>query len=240
VQNQHSSDSNLPQPVADVRVGRPTPSFGTAPDSRGGGTWHGAGQVRAAERTLRDYLDIMIRRRWLLLCVLAGSIVITAVYTYTATKYYSSTAVIEIEAKKQREQAKVSSASDYDEFQRYFLTQQEILRSRHLVETLVNEMNLTQSPEFSTRKVSWFDALLEGHGSKEVPVEEKGDTVDATTTLGVVNTLVRRISVKPVRTSNLISVTVDATTPEMAQQLLQNLLRLYLRNNLEIRRQESK
>jgi uncharacterized protein involved in exopolysaccharide biosynthesis len=195
---------------------------------------------------LRDYLDIVLRRKWLVLAVLIGSLIVTLFYTYTAKRFYTSVAVIEIEGKKEKHKGKVTGSADYDEFQRYFLTHQEILRSRHLAEALVTEMNLTESAEFRGESGSWAKGVrawftdMVTSWSGDGP--ETGDAVpeEVSRISGVAGALVGRIAVKPVKTSNLISVSMDATSPAFAQQLLQNHLDLYFRSNLENRRKESK
>ena len=55
----------------------------------------------------------------------------------------------------------------------------------------------------------------------------------------VATKIVTRVSVKPVKQSNLIQVGMDATDPATAGKMLQNYVDLYLERNLEKRRLDS-
>ena len=55
----------------------------------------------------------------------------------------------------------------------------------------------------------------------------------------VVSKVVSRVVVKPVRQSNLIQISMDATDPVFAGKMLQNYIDLYLERNLDKRRQDS-
>ena len=45
---------------------------------------------------LRDYLDVIIRRKWLIICILAMCFLTTLVFTLTSTKIYKATSTIEV------------------------------------------------------------------------------------------------------------------------------------------------
>jgi uncharacterized protein involved in exopolysaccharide biosynthesis len=45
---------------------------------------------------LRDYLDVIIRRKWLIICILALSFITTLIFTLASTKIYKATATIEV------------------------------------------------------------------------------------------------------------------------------------------------
>ena len=45
---------------------------------------------------LRDYLDVIIRRKWLIICILALSFITTLIFTLASTKLYKATTTIEV------------------------------------------------------------------------------------------------------------------------------------------------
>ena len=45
---------------------------------------------------LRDYLDVIIRRKWLIICILALSFITTLIFTLASTKTYKATTTIEV------------------------------------------------------------------------------------------------------------------------------------------------
>jgi len=198
-----------------------------------------AERLSDSEKTLQDYLDIVLRRIWVVAAIFAIVIVITVVYVFTRTPLYTSVATVELEEKsaKSRDKDSVYGTPEYDQFKGYLSTQVEILKSRSLAEGLVTRMNLVDDPEFTFKGgsllgtvSSWFSG-----GSDE------GDQAwrEKARLNGVVDSVMRRVNVKTVKTSNLLQVSMDATNRQVAAKLLQNYIDLYLERNLEKRRMES-
>ena len=113
------------------------------------------------------------------------------------------------------------------------------MKSRSLAKALIAKMNLSDSPEFTSSKgrlaglrsalLLWFRiSNPQTNTKKALPSLNK-----------LVTNVLGRVSVKPVKTSNLASVSMDATSPAFAPEMLRNYLDLYLEINLKKRRKES-
>ena len=191
-------------------------------------------------KTLRDYIEVIVRRRWAVFIVFVVIFLIAVVYTFSVTPLFSSVATIEFEEKKPKQEDRVYGNPEYDQYKGYLATQLELLKSRRLAEGLVTRLNLAESPEFASTggwTGKWFLALASRLYPNIVPEEEEPNAAARMNNLS--DKVLKRVSVKPVKTSNLASVSMDATSPVLANQMLQNYLDLYLENNLEKRRKES-
>jgi polysaccharide biosynthesis transport protein len=198
-----------------------------------------AERLSDSEKTLQDYIDVILRRIWVVAAILAIVVVITVVYVFTRTPLYTSVATIELEEKssKSRDKDSVYGTPEYDQFKGYLSTQVEILKSRSLAEELVARMNLLDDPEFSSKGWSLLGTVLSWFSGDSA----EGDQAWQQTARknAVVSNLMRRVNVKTVKTSNLLQVSMDATNRQLAAKLLQNYIDLYLERNLEKRRMES-
>jgi polysaccharide biosynthesis transport protein len=196
-------------------------------------------------QSFRDYLEAVLRHRWLVLGVFLFSLLASIVFALQKTPIFVSMASIELE--QQNTDGPKESGYDnreYSDYKSYFLTQKEILTSRHLVETLADRMDLAKNPEFtgnSPSLMSWVRQLISSSISYLIGQDGQSDSTDSE--LAKNNALIQgvlgRISVKPIKKSNLMGVGVEATDPKLAQQMLKNLLDLYLEQNLENRRRQS-
>ena len=196
-------------------------------------------------QSLTDYLDVVMRHRRLVLAVFICAVVAAIVYAFNATPIFTSNAVIELEQQKtDRNKESLYEDQAYSNYQSYFLTQKGILTSRHLVESLIDRLNLSKNPEFAEKSPSiigqirrtvsgWISSIL----SNDADVRSVDPELAKRNALS--KRIRKRISVKPVKKSNLIEVGVDAADPRLAQQMLTNLISLYFQQNLENRRKQS-
>jgi polysaccharide biosynthesis transport protein len=193
--------------------------------------------LTGSEKTLRDYVDVLLRRGWVVVTVFVIVVLISVAYTFTRTPLYTAVASVELEEKSSKAKDKDSlySQPEYDQFKGYLATQLEILKSRSLAEALVSRMNLAEHQEFASK--NWFSTLW----SRATADEDGGKATTSSDARksAIAGQVVRRVNVKPVKQSNLVQISMDATDPAFAGKLLQNLIDLYLERNLEKRRQDS-
>jgi len=199
-----------------------------------------------SEKTLRDYLDILIRRIWIVGTVLIAATIISLIYAVTCTPLYPSTSTIEFDEKKPKSDDRFATGAgaEYDLFRNYLATQMEILKSRALAEALVQKMNLLEYPEFTPKAPGWVDRLVSLPSTLVSLLSENGheaaaETPTARRLSSVSESIMGRVTVKPVKTSNLVTISINSTKPAYSRELLHNYLNLYLERNLEQRRRES-
>ena len=97
---------------------------------------------------LRDYLRVLVKRRWTIIAVFAVIFITVAIYTFTATPIYQATTRLVIEKENpnvvsiEEVMAVDSSGSDY------YQTQYKIIESRGVARDVINRLHLVDSEEF--------------------------------------------------------------------------------------------
>ena len=206
------------------RIKRGHVAYGIDPDDK----------LIGSEGNLQDYVDVVLRRGRVVAVVFITIVSVVATYTWTCTPFYTAEARLVLEEKSPttKDKDRMYGQPEYDQYKGYLATQIEMLKSPTLAEALVGRMNLTEHPEFTsqgwlTRFLTWFSI----NGNWESSEEDRKSRV--------ANKMLKRLTAKPVKQSNLILVKIDATNRAFAGQLLQNYLHLHLQSNLEKKRQDS-
>ena len=100
------------------------------------------------EIDLRDYLRVILKRRWIIISFFAIVVLTVAVHTFTATPIYKATSRIVIEKENpklvsiQEVMAVDATGSDY------YQTQYKIIESRTVARGVIKRLNLENSLEF--------------------------------------------------------------------------------------------
>ncbi|MGD9007026.1 MAG: polysaccharide biosynthesis tyrosine autokinase [Desulfobacteraceae bacterium] len=101
------------------------------------------------EVDLRDYLDVILRRRWLMVNCLLIVFVSVLILTLSQTKIYKATTTIEVGAQNQNvtkfEEVETSNLRATE----YYDTQVQLVQSREILERVVDRLNLGNHPVLS-------------------------------------------------------------------------------------------
>jgi len=199
---------------------------------------------------LREYLRILIKRRWIIATIFTVLVLTVAVKTFTATPIYQATARIIIEKENpnlmsiQEVMAVDSTGTDY------YQTQYQIIESRIVAREVIRQLHLENSPEFfpepkdnvlanvkrsigkalSSAK-EWLVSLLksgDNTGGADTSAED-----DAFVDSGLVSAFINRVEVSPIRNSRLVDVSVEGRDRVMATRMANSLVKAYIGQNLE-------
>ena len=109
---------------------------------------HGAipGWEDGEEIHLRDYLDVIIRRKWLIICVLALSFITTLIFTLGSTKIYKATATLEVTQKSPQVTKFEEVVAAEVKAREFYETQVALLLSQALIERVIDKLNLMTNP----------------------------------------------------------------------------------------------
>jgi succinoglycan biosynthesis transport protein ExoP len=176
----------------------------------------------------------VLRHKWLMALCFFTAISISVAYAFMATPIFRSRADMEIEEESRKTVdpgISIRTGSEKD----YFATQASILKGRALVQELVTRTHLEESPEFNRKPgiiSRWLKGLRSYFGAKESSsTEQKTDKT--------VREVMSRMSVDNPPKSRVVSLTMDATDPKLAAEMLGNLINIYMEQNLRKRRAES-
>jgi capsular exopolysaccharide synthesis family protein len=98
------------------------------------------------EINLRDYLDILIRRKWLILSFLALVFITTLVFTLSMPKIYKADATIEVTHETPKVTKFEEVVGDEIKAREFYLTQVQLLSSPGLAERVIDHLNLHENP----------------------------------------------------------------------------------------------
>ncbi|WP_301179781.1 GumC family protein [Thalassolituus sp. UBA3500] len=172
----------------------------------------------------------VIRRQLKKIILFSAIITVIAVLVALAiTPVYRATATILIEA----EEAKVlsieevyglGSASD-----EYYQTQFEILKSRELAKRTVLELGLIDNPEFNPA----HPANKKSFSIKEMILGEAEPLTEEEILAETVDTFWEAVSISPVRKTQLVKVSVDSESAEMARVAANAMAQQFIESQLD-------
>ncbi|GAH00428.1 unnamed protein product, partial [marine sediment metagenome] len=98
------------------------------------------------EISLHDYLDVIVRRKWLIITFLMLVFLSTLIFTLASTKIYKAMAVIEVnQASPQVTKFEEVLGSEV-KFREFYETQVELLGSKTLIGRIIDKLNLIEHP----------------------------------------------------------------------------------------------
>jgi len=95
---------------------------------------------------LRDYLDVMLRRKWLIMTVLALTFLSTMVFTLASTKIYEASAVVEVNQETPQVTKFEEVLASKVQAREFYETQVELICSRAMISRVIDKLNLTNHP----------------------------------------------------------------------------------------------
>ena len=199
---------------------------------------------------IRDYLRVLVKRRWTIIAVFAVIFITVAIHTFTATPIYKATTRLVIEKENPNvvsiEEVMAVDSSGTD----YYQTQYKIIESRAVAREVIQQLDLQNSEEFSPKPkddffstfkrsiketlASWKASILSLIKSEPETSENlKGPIYEEDSDL--VSAFIGRIEVSPIRNSRLVDLSYEAANPVLATKITNALAQAYMDQNLEIK-----
>jgi capsular exopolysaccharide synthesis family protein len=180
-----------------------------------------------------EYWRALMLRKWSILALA----LLTAAVAYAAVSrmpsVYRSTATVLIETDRIRlmpiGDASNAITSNYRE---YFQTQAEILKSREVAQRVAANLKLSDQKEFDPRQSEpgWLETYVGEHlpSLKALLWKPPAAPSDASVEAAVLDRFAGRLSVEPVRQSQLIKVSFEAEDPRLAAAVANATVQAYV------------
>ncbi len=185
---------------------------------------------REEEIDLRDYLHVVLKRRWTVITVFTVILITVTIHAFTATPMYEATTRIIIDRENPNvvsiQEVMAVNASGTD----YYQTQYKIIESRTVVREVIKRLNLDENEEFfpkpkegfiSNLKRSalktiafWIDSIISLLKKEEEETSEAVEEYEPNSAL--VSAFISRIEIQPIRNSRLVDVAYFAKDPVLA------------------------
>lgn len=170
-----------------------------------GANGHGLNGLNNKEVSLKDYLAILYRGRWIILTAFLVTLTAVTYYTFTTPPVYEASTIIMIDGKQGMGES-LFDVAGFSQQRTLINNQVEILKSRSLNQSVLQR--LLSSPERDSL------ALLEGLGEE-------------VTLIDILENLRESITVQPVRDTDLIAIKVRAASPFEAAYLAELIVTVY-------------
>lgn len=181
---------------------------------------------------LRKYFMVINRSKWriLLLAILVSALTIFVVLNMK--QIYSSKATLLIES-QQAKAVKIDEVYGINSAQQeYYLTQFEILKSRTIAESVIDRLQLASHPEFVGQPGLLDDlrTLLPflTAGTQQISAEGQA----ARDREKLVQAFIERLSIEPVRKTQLVSIVFEAQDPKLAAEVANAIGEAYIDGQL--------
>lgn len=189
------------------------------------------GDEESAPLDIKSYLRIILRRKWGILGLAFFITLLVTVIVFMMTPIYSSSVTLLVEQNKSKLASMDAAYSGAGSDQGYYTTQVEMLKSRALMEAVVDKLKLTTHPLFNAPvKSSFINSALVGMGigsdSSLAKDEKKVRKNTATALAGMV-------TIEPSRTSQMITISVISADREMAATIANAVAETYIELDLD-------
>lgn len=192
------------------------------------------------EPHLRDYLRIVLKRRWVVIAVFIILVATVAISSFMMDPIFQARTQILIDRENPNvvniKEVLAVGATDQD----YYQTQYEILKSKALALKVIEVLNLKESPEFAPEKqrfslgtlwaslLNWIKEVTSSTKEPEAlnPDKEYNELVAA---------FLKRLEVEPIRNSRLVNVSFEGKDPDLVTRITNTHAQLYIKSNLERR-----
>jgi succinoglycan biosynthesis transport protein ExoP len=173
-------------------------------------------------RTIREYIDILIRRKWWIIGTFFTIVLLVALYTFTRTPIYCATATVEITADNPGSNVSADSRmggmGSWVFMAKFQETQNKILKSRSLAKRVIGVLDLGKYPEFA------------------VYAKAKNRSPDAILN-AMAASFVGRLDVEQIRNTNLVNISFLSADKSLAQKVVDAIPNEYLYFLIERRNQ---
>lgn len=191
-----------------------------------------------SEIDLLAYWQILRKRRWLVLGVLASILALTLLVTLLTPPVYRASATLQIDREAmqivQVEGMQTEAAADSGDF---YQTQYELLRSRALAERTADTLGLANSTSLkSVAKHSWFSRLMQSlRPQTREEAAAAGKEAKTAALRQAVQVIQGGLAVDPVRNSRLVKISFDSGNPVFSARVANTLAEGFIAQQLEHR-----
>jgi capsular exopolysaccharide synthesis family protein len=185
------------------------------------------------EINLVEYWNILVGRKWLILAVIGGVLLCALILTLLITPIFRASTVLQIE----RDTINImnvegvmptESPADRD----FYQTQYELLRSRSLALRVIQDLRLTENPQYS-------DFVAEADKELENISSTGGEPIllgkQQARELALIKPLLESLSIEPIRNSRLVRISFKSPDRVLAARVANAYADAFIATNLERR-----
>ena len=182
------------------------------------------------EPHLRDYLHVILRRKWIIITFLVAIVTTVTIGTFMMKPQYKSTVTIKIDKENPnivtfKEVVSLEPSWDSED---YYQTQYKTLKSRNLAKRVIRSLSLNTNPEFVPEKKSKESKAEASTLLKPAKLLET-ESIDSK----LVDAFISKVDVNPLQKSRLVNVSFTSYTPELSAKVANTIAESFIALNIE-------
>ncbi len=196
------------------------------------------------EVQLRDYLDVIQRRKWLILTVLTLVFLSTLIFTLAVTRIYEASAVVEVSQETPHVTTFQEVLGSEIQAREFYETQVELLRSKAMINRVIEELDLIDHPVM--RKTVFNDgqsgvfqrmrSILKSIAGMVSPGQVQSSVdKDIAAHQEVAKYLSEHLTVSPSRKSMLIDVAFRSPDRQLSKSVANTIVEEFIRWKMELK-----
>lgn len=195
------------------------------------------------EVELRDYIDVILRRKWLILTVLSLVFVSTLIFTLAVTRIYEASGVLEVSQKTPQVTSFKEVLGSEIQAREFYETQVELIRSKAMINRVIDKLDLVAHPvirqvvfadgQFGVWRSAVNAAASLAHSLLPESVPSGVDKAIAMRQ-EVAEYLSQNLTVSPSRKSMLIDVAFRSPDRQLSQMVVNALIEDFIRWKMEL------
>jgi capsular exopolysaccharide synthesis family protein len=181
---------------------------------------------------LRNYFNVINRAKWRILALAVLIAALTVFVVLNIKPVFSAKATLLIEA-QQAKAVKIEEVYGINSGQQeYYLTQFEILKSRSIAETVIDKLQLATQAEFIAQpglrdSIQQLLPFLANNREQVSPAQQQQRDRER-----LVSAFVERLSIEPVRKTQLVNIVFEAHDPQLAADVANAIGEAYIDSQL--------
>ena len=191
---------------------------------------------------LRDYLDVLFRRRWLIISFLMLTFISTLILTLASSKIYKASSSIEVSPQDQKVTKFEEVVATEIRVQEFYQTQVDLLQNNELARRVIETLELAENPivtellegggnpglmeRFKTR----LKSIISSDNEKENSMEISAEAVKQQRLLKFIED---NLEVSPKRNSMLIDVSFTSPDRELSKNVVNAFVEEFVRWNMD-------
>jgi len=196
----------------------------------------------AEEVHLRDYLDVISRRRWLIVSFLMLTLISTLILTLASPKIYKASSSLEVSPQDQKVTKFEEVVATEVRVQEFYQTQVDLLQNNELARRVIETLELAENPVviktlegsgnpgLMARIKTWLKTVISTDEERERSTEISAEAVKEQRLLKFIED---NLEVSPKRNSMLIDISFTSPDRELSKNVVNAFVEEFVRWNME-------
>ncbi len=198
---------------------------------------------------LRDYLDVLIRRKWTVVTFLLVTFFTVALYTFVRTPLYLAKGVIKVSSKGANVTKFENLETNIVKMKEFQETQVKLLQSEQLAGRVIARLNLDENPLFNPEVAAKEEAggigtqvmgvigaiknFIRFQDDRDALQQLSEEAQQAILYDKVLKAFQNSIEITPVRNSELIEITFESPDPRLSAQVVNTAMQEFLNMQMD-------